>query len=364
MTEFSQLTTMRVGGPAVTLVEPTTSDEAVEAARQAWSDGEPWLIVGGGSNLVVADEGFEGTTIRLRTLGIEQSPATKGSVRVRIQAGEPWDGVVAHAVANGLAGIEALSGIPGSSGAAPIQNIGAYGAELSDILVAIDFLDYLDGDVQRLLASDLELDYRSSAIKHGRQGIVLAIELELLDAGDGLSAPIAYDQLASALGVAMGTRVPLVDVRGAVLALRASKGMVLNDNDRDSVSCGSFFTNPIVGENFARTLPAATPRWPMEDDPTHVAVPLGESPALPPQRTDHRVKLSAAWMIERCGIHKGFSLPGSGAAISSKHTLAIVNTGSATAADVAELARFVQTRVFSEFGVQLQPEPTLVGVEV
>jgi UDP-N-acetylmuramate dehydrogenase len=364
MTDLSTLTTMRVGGPPTHLVEPATAAEAVEAARHAWSDGDQWLVLGGGSNLVIADEGFDGTVIRLRTRGIERIQAGAGRARLRVQAGESWDDVVAYAVENGLAGIEALSGIPGSCGAAPIQNIGAYGAELSDTLVAIDFLDYLDGDVQQLMASDLDLDYRSSAMKHGRQGIVLAIELELLDAVDGLSAPVAYDQLASALGAELGARVPLADVRSAVLALRASKGMVLSETDPDSVSCGSFFTNPIVGENFARTLPAMTPRWPMEDDPAHVAVPLGESPALPPQRTDHRVKLSAAWLIERCGIQKGFSLPGSGAAISSKHTLAIINTGSATAADVGELARFVQTRVFSEFGVQLQPEPTLVGVEL
>jgi UDP-N-acetylmuramate dehydrogenase len=364
MTDLAKLTTMRVGGPPTALVEPTTTDEAIEAARHAWSDGDRWLVLGGGSNLVVADDGFDGTVIRLRTRGIEAVRAEPDGVRLRVQAGENWDDVVAYAVENGLAGIEALSGIPGSCGAAPIQNIGAYGAELSDTLVAIDFLDYLDGDLQQLAASDLDLDYRSSAIKHGREGIVLAIELRLQNATDGLSAPIVYDQLASALGVHLGARVPLADVRSAVLALRASKGMVLSDTDPDSVSCGSFFTNPIVGENFARTLPPTTPRWPMEDEPTHVAVPLGESPALPPQRTDHRVKLSAAWLIEHCGITKGFSLPGSGAAISSKHTLAIINTGTATAADVGELARFVQTRVFSEFGVQLQPEPTLVGVEL
>jgi UDP-N-acetylmuramate dehydrogenase len=368
MVAFSTFTSMRVGGEPAELIDATTQQQLVDAARDAWSTGDPWLVVGGGSNLVVADDGFDGTAIRVLSRGIEVLEATApettaGTVRVRIQAGEPWDAVVAHAVANGWAGIEALSGIPGSTGAAPVQNIGAYGAELSDRLVAVDFLDYLDGDVQRLTAADLGLAYRTSAIKEGRRGIVLAIELELADLGDGLSAPIGYDQLAGALGVAMGSRVPLDQVRSAVLAVRASKGMVLSDTDPDSVSCGSFFTNPIVGENFARTLPPETPRWPMEPDPTHVAVPLGEAPALPPQRTDHRVKLSAAWLIEQCGITKGYSLPGSGAAISSKHTLSIVNTGSATAADVAELGRYVQTRVFSQYGVQLQPEPVIVGLE-
>jgi UDP-N-acetylmuramate dehydrogenase len=364
MTQFSELTTIRVGGDAPHLVEPADEASLIEAAHHAWGGGEDWLIVGGGSNLVVADDGFEGTVIRVASRGIDRIPSGPGNVRLRVQAGEPWDAVVAYAVENGWAGIEALSGIPGSSGAAPIQNIGAYGQELSDSLATVDFLDYLDGDLQRLTPTDLELAYRSSAIKQGRQGVVTAIELDLLDTGDGLSAPVAYDQLATALGVGLGARVPLALVRSTVLALRASKGMVLDAADPDSVSCGSFFTNPIVGENFARTLPEAAPRWPMEEEPADVAVALGEQPALPPQRSDHRVKLSAAWLIERAGIVRGFSLPGSRAAVSSKHTLAIVNTGGATAEEIAELARLIQTRVFSEFGVRLQPEPNLVGVQL
>lgn len=355
---------MRVGGPAYRFIEATTEADLVDAAHDAWSGHDEWLVLGGGSNLVVADEGFDGTVIRAATRGIERLPAAPGTVRLRVQAGEPWDALVAHTVENGWAGLEALSGIPGSSGAAPIQNIGAYGRELSDVLVAIDFLDYLDGDLQRIAAADLELDYRTSAIKQGRQGVVVAIELDLLDTGDGLSAPIAYDQLAGALGVALGSRVALREVRDTVLALRASKGMVLDPADPDSVSCGSFFTNPIVGENFARTLPEDAPRWPMEDEPGDVVVPLGEEPALPPQRSDHRVKLSAAWLIEQAGIRKGFALPGSRAAVSSKHTLAIVNRGDATASEIAELGRFIQTRVFSEFGVRLQAEPNLVGVSL
>lgn len=362
--QFSDFTTMRVGGPAYHFVEATTEQQLVAAAHEAWGGHDEWLLLGGGSNLVVADDGFDGTVIRAATRGIERVATAPGTVRLRVQAGESWDALVAHAVENGWAGIEALSGIPGSSGAAPIQNIGAYGRELSDVLVAVDFLDYLDGDLQRLHSADLELDYRTSAIKQGRQGMVIAIEIELLDTGDGLSAPVAYDQLANALGVAIGSRVPLREVRDTVLALRASKGMVLNAADPDSVSCGSFFTNPIVGENFARTLPEEAPRWPMEADPGDRVVALGEEPALPPQRSDHRVKLSAAWLIERAGIQKGFSLPGSRAAVSSKHTLAITNRGGATAAEIAELARFIHTRVFSEFGVRLQVEPNLVGLEL
>ena len=355
---------MRVGGAAREVIDAETEQQLAAAAHEVWGGQEEWLVLGGGSNLVVGDEGFDGTVIRVLTRGIERLDSAPGSVRLRIQAGESWDALVAFTVETGWAGIEGLSGIPGSCGAAPIQNIGAYGQELSDALAHIDFLDYLDGDVARLTANDLALGYRTSAIKEGRQGIVTAIELDLLDTGDGLSAPIAYDQLAAALGVDVGDRMPLADVRSAVLALRAGKGMVLDPDDPDSVSCGSFFTNPIVGENFARGLPGDAPRWPMEQDPQDAAVPLGEQPALPPQRVDHRVKLSAAWLIERAGIEKGFRLPGSRAAISSKHTLAIVNTGGATADEIAQLARFVHTRVFSEFGVRLQAEPNLVGVQL
>jgi len=355
---------MRVGGPAREVIDAETEQQLIAAAHEVWGGQEEWLVLGGGSNLVVGDEGFDGTVIRVLTRGIERLDSAPGTVRLRVQAGESWDALVAYAVSNGWAGIEGLSGIPGSCGAAPIQNIGAYGQELSDSLAHIDFLDYLDGDVANLTASDLALGYRTSAIKEGRQGIVTAIELDLLDTGDGLSAPVAYDQLAAALGVQLGARVPLATVRDTVIALRASKGMVLDATDPDSVSCGSFFTNPIVGENFARTLPENAPRFPLEQEPTDAAVPLGEQPALPPQRVDHRVKLSAAWLIEHAGIGRGFRLPGSRAAISSKHTLAIVNTGDATADEIAQLARFVHTRVFSEFGVRLQAEPNLVGLQL
>lgn len=357
---FSDLTTLRVGGPAGTLVEATTREQVVEAALKFWSEPEDWLILGGGSNLVVADEGFAGNVLRVANRGIER--ATDGMPRLRVEAGEPWDAVVAFAVGQGLAGIEALSGIPGTAGAGPIQNIGAYGQQLSDTLVAVDFLDVESGEVVTLPASELDLGYRTSALKRGRLGVVLSIELALLD-GSGLSAPVAYSQLASALGVELGARVPLQAARDAVLALRSSKGMVWDPADPDSVSAGSFFTNPIVSEAFARTLPADAPRFPTEPEPEDRVLPLG-SQIPPPPSGGADVKLSAAWLIERAGIARGFSLPGSGAAISSKHTLAIVNRGGATAADVVQLARFVQTRVESEFGVRLQNEPVLVGVEL
>jgi len=336
---LSELTTMRVGGAADHLVEPTTEAELVAAALAAWADGTDWLVIGGGSNIVVADDGVDGTVIRVATRGVERLPGD--GVRLRVQAGEPWDDLVASTVAQGFSGIEALSGIPGCAGAAPIQNIGAYGQELSSVLVAVDFLDYQTGELSRLEAAELELGYRTSVLKRGREGVVVAVELAL-EASD--TTVVGYEQLATALGVAVGDRVLTTRVRETVLALRASKGMVLDAADPDSVSCGSFFTNPIVSENFARNLPGNAPHW-IEPDDSHV-------------------KLSAAWLIERGGIVKGFSLPGSRAAISSKHTLAIVNRGGATAAQVAELARYVQAIVLASFGVHLQVEPIGVGIQL
>ncbi|HEY2645276.1 MAG TPA: UDP-N-acetylmuramate dehydrogenase [Galbitalea sp.] len=373
---LADLTTLRVGGEAERILEPSSRDELVETVRDLWADGEEPLLLGGGSNVVVSDDGFDGPVVRILTRGIERiqatTPALRPSsylgdraVRLRVQAGEPWDELVAHAVANGWSGIEALSGIPGSSGAAPIQNIGAYGQEVGSSLVAVEFLDYLTGDLERIPASRLGLGYRTSIIKHGRQGVVVSIELELGEDAPGrpaLSAPIAYDQLATALGVRIGDRVPVEELRATVLSLRAAKGMLLDDADPDSYSAGSFFTNPIVSENFARGLPQDAPRWPTAPEERDVAVPLGAAPAVPRVAGEYRVKLSAAWLIEKAGISRGFSLPGSRAAVSSRHTLALINAGGATAEDIVELARFVQTRVFAEFGVQLQPEPVLVGL--
>lgn len=363
MTSFSDLTTLRVGGPIRNLVEATTRDELVATTLAFWGEPMDWLVLGGGSNLVVADAGFAGNVVRVANRGVDR--ATDGVPRIRIEAGEPWDAVVAFAVAEGLAGIEALSGIPGTSGAGPIQNIGAYGQQLSDTLVGIDLLDFESGEVVTLAADELGLGYRTSALKRGRLGVVLSLELELHDGG-GLSDPIAYAQLASALGVELGARVPLADARNAVLALRAGKGMVWDPADPDSISAGSFFTNPIVSEGFARALPADAPRYPTEPEAAPQVLPLGSAITVPegPSSGEYLVKLSAAWLIEHSGIRRGFALPGSGAAISAKHTLAIVNRGGATAAEVAQLAGYVQTRVLSEFGVRLQPEPVLIGVDL
>jgi UDP-N-acetylmuramate dehydrogenase len=375
---LADLTTLRVGGDARRVLESTSRDELLAAVRDTWSGGEEWLLLGGGSNVVIADDGFDGTVIRVGTRGIERlSPHTVAvrpsaylgdrAVRLRVEAGEPWDAVVDHAVRQGWAGIEALSGIPGSSGAAPIQNIGAYGQELGSSLVAIDFLDYLTGELERIPAPGLGLGYRTSLLKQGRQGLVVSLELELFEGSPGaaaLSAPIAYDQLAVALGVRIGDRVPLEELRATVLQLRASKGMLVDPNDRDSFSAGSFFTNPIVRENFARGLPSDAPRWPTAPEEQDVAVPLGSAPVAPRVAGEYQVKLSAAWLIEKAGISRGFTLPGSHASVSSRHTLALVNTGGATAEEIVELARYIQTRVFAEFGVRLQPEPVLVGVSL
>ena len=372
---LADLTTLHVGGDAERVLAPETSAALIQAMQDVWADGDDWLVLGGGSNVVISDEGFDGTVIRVVTRGIErvtpETPAVRPSaylgpraVRLRVAAGEPWDAVVAHAVGNGWAGIEALSGIPGSSGAAPIQNIGAYGQEAGSSLVSIEYLDYLTGELERIPASRLGLGYRTSILKQGREGLVTAIELELSEEPGALSQPIGYAQLATALGVRIGDRVPLEEVRGAVLSLRASKGMLLDPEDPDTFSAGSFFTNPVVSENFARGLPAAAPRWPTAPEEADVAVPLGEAPAVPKVSGEYRVKLSAAWLIEKAGIGRGFALPGSHAAVSSKHTLALVNRGGATADEVLQLARYIQTRVYSEFGVQLQPEPVIVGTTI
>ena len=369
---LADLTTIRVGGVPAEFVAADDRDVLIDAVHSARASGEDWVLLGGGSNTVASDDGFDGTVIHVRTRGVERLPAAEGRVRLRVQAGEPWDELVALTVRNGWSGVEALSGIPGSTGAAPVQNIGAYGQELESALVGVEFLDDATGDVVYLTRDALGLGYRTSVLKRGRRGVVLAVDLELVDGavpgdvGAPLSAPVAYAQLADALGVPLGSRVPVAELRRAVLALRSSKGMVLDSADPDSVSSGSFFTNPIVSEGFARSLPANAPRWPQQppEPDAVISIPAGGVHPLdvPPLVTgEYTVKLSAAWLIENAGIRRGFALPGSGAGISSKHTLAIVNRGGATAADVVQLADFIQSRVQAEFGVTLQAEPVLVG---
>lgn len=386
---FADFTTLRVGGPIERLVTATTQRELVDLVREAEASGGPWMVLGGGSNLLVGDDGFDGTVVRIATRGIEVLPgAAAGTVHLRVQAGENWDELVAYTVEQGYSGLEALSGIPGSVGASPVQNIGAYGQELSDALVGIEFLDEGADEPRFMAAAELELGYRTSVLKQGLRGVVVAVELALHDTdaerevlGEALGTPVAYGQLAQALGVQLGDRVPIAQVREAVLALRSGKGMVLDDDDPDSVSAGSFFTNPIVSEHVARTLPGDAPRWYVEPDEPDEVTPLAELEARSPldaflahqadlERAERQadatsaepsVKLSAAWLIEHSGIRRGFALPGSRAGISTKHTLALTNRGGASADEIAQLARYVQGRVQAEFGITLHPEPVLVG---
>lgn len=336
-TTLAELTTLRVGGPAGRLLVADTTDELVAHVVDAWADEDDWLVLGGGSNLLVADQGFPGTVVVVRTRGVDARDDADG-VTVRVAAGEPWDAFIATTVERGWTGLEALSGIPGTVGAAPVQNIGAYGVELSDVLTAVDFLDAETGERSWVPASELALGYRTSTLKHGRRGVVLTVEFRLGTASDE-GVPVRYAQLAGSLGVELGTLVAPADVRAEVLRLRGSKGMVLDDADPDTWSAGSFFTNPIVSPGFAQTMPDDAPRWPAGDD----------------------VKLSAAWLIEHAGVHRGYGVPGSRAGISTKHTLALTNRGGATAAQVAELARYVQVTVANRFGVTLVPEPVVVG---
>ena len=389
---FAELTTMRVGGAPRELREATTREQLIATALDVWASNEPWLLLGGGSNTIVSDEGFDGTVILISSRGISEvstsfivpegraasgpdAPTShEGSIVIRVQAGEPWDGFVAFAVSRGLAGVEALSGIPGSTGATPVQNIGAYGQEVADVIASVEFLDYLTGEVETIPGAELGFGYRDSIFKRGKLGIVLSVDFALTPSWrsdtvsdvTALSMPIAYPQLADALGAAVGDRAELIRVREAVLTLRASKGMVLDPTDTDTASVGSFFVNPIVTESFARTLPAGAPRFAMDAPVAQRVLPLDGSAGttLPGLSGPTLVKLSAAWLIEAAGIKKGFGVPGSGAAISRKHTLAITNRGGATSDDIVGLARYVQALVQSHFGIILHPEPNLIGLEL
>jgi len=343
-----ELTTLRLGGPAGRLVEARDEAAVVDAVRRADRAGEPLLVLAGGSNVVVADEGFAGTVLRIATRGIARADGEDGRVRVEVQAGEPWDPLVARCVADGLAGVECLSGIPGSVGATPIQNVGAYGQEVAETIRSVRVLDRARDEVAELGAAECGFSYRSSAFKRtpGRW-VVLAVGFEL--ARSAQSAPIRYAELARRLGVQLGERAPLGAVREAVLELRRGKGMVIDPADLDSVSAGSFFTNPVLeGEAFA-----ALER--------RVAERLGDGvrpPAFPD--ADGRVKTSAAWLIERAGFERGHGDP-RGIAISAKHTLALTNRGAGSTTELVALAREIAGGVRNAFGVDLVPEPVFVG---
>jgi UDP-N-acetylmuramate dehydrogenase len=357
---LADLTTLHVGGPMGTLIDVATEHEFIAAVGTADESHSPLLVLGGGSNVVCSDEGFDGVVVRDRRseIAVEDDGAC-GGVTVTAAAGTPWAEVVSRAVDEGWVGIEALAGIPGSVGATPVQNVGAYGQEVSDVVASVRTWDRSEARLTRLARSDCLFAYRSSALKASMRGadqegrlwrptprfVVLDVSFRMRIGT--LSAPVGYGQLADVLGIEVGERAPLADVRDAVLALRRSKGMVLDQGDHDTWSAGSFFTNPILSAGAAAQLPQDAPRYPGGD-------------AAP---TD-AVKTSAAWLIEHAGFGRGFALPGSRAALSTKHTLAITNKGRASASEIAALARHIRDGVREAFGVTLEPEPVLVGVSL
>ena len=340
---------MRVGGPAARLVTVETTDELVDAVREVDDADEPLLVLSGGSNLVVSDDGFEGTVVHIATSGIEPESADLcGGAMVRVAAGEVWDDVVARAVDEGWAGIEALSGIPGLTGATPIQNVGAYGQDVSQTVAQVRTWDRQEQAVRTFVNADCAFTYRHSRFKGHSRYVVLDVLFQFEVAT--LSRPVAYAALAKGLGAELGARVPLSDARDAVLEQRRSRGMVLDDADPDTWSCGSFFTNPVLS------------RREFDDLVERVGERLGWEGPTPPcfPESDGRVKTSAAWLIEQAGFAKGFGLPAP-AALSTKHTLAVTNRGGATASDVLDLARQVRDGVQEAFGVTLVNEPVILG---
>lgn len=448
---------MRVGGPARQILRAETQQQLENYAKQLAANGEPWLLLGDGSNTIFCDEGFPGTILLTRNTGIEvisKTPALPASqhehphetgarqtqrVRLRVQAGHVWDELVELTLQNGLQGLEALSGIPGRAGSAPVQNIGAYGVELSHTLHSVFVLDLDTGECKTLSAAQLQLGYRQSTLKTRFWAVVLSIDIVLNayadvaaklqpqqqldgatsaggsdtnttstrvsranietsnppDIPDTPAAPVLYAGLAAELGINPGENAPAQKIRETVLRLRHSKGMTLNPADHDTWSAGSFFTNPIVTQDFARDIPPDCPRYPATVNPP---TPTSNRPAggeakpeeiqrdraatagfavtalseiaagvqlrVPEPPAQQNVKLSAAWLIENAGLPAGFRLPGSCAALSSKHTLAITNRGGATAEEIAQLARFIVQRVQQEFGVLLAPEPRIYGLEL
>jgi UDP-N-acetylmuramate dehydrogenase len=333
-------TTLRLGGPARAWVRAETQDDLVDAVRTCDEAGEPLLVLAGGSNLVVADEGFDGTVVEVATTGVradhEGDDPTCGGVVVTVAAGEPWDPFVATAVERHWVGVEALSGIPGSVGATPIQNVGAYGQEISQTLASVRVWDRKLRGIRTFAAADCAFGYRTSRFK-ADPGRHVVLEVTFQFRQGELGAPIEYAELSRTLGIRLDTRAPMVDVRRAVLDLRRGKGMVLDPADHDTWSAGSFFTNPVVD---ADDLPDGAPSWPQGD----------------------RVKTSAAWLIEQAGFHKGY---GDGAVrLSTKHTLALTNRGGATTEELLALAREIRDGVEQGFGIRLVNEPVLVGCEL
>ncbi len=370
-------TTLGLGGPAARFVEAESDEQVIAEVRDADAAGEPLVVLGGGSNLVVADEGFPGTVVHVATGGVTITPSRRdAAVAVTVAAGEDWDALAGRCVAEGLSGIECLSGIPGLAGATPIQNVGAYGQEVSETIVAVRAYDRLHDTVVTLASADCGFGYRTSAFKRsgasrpngrtrparrraaadpaGATGrfVVLGVTFKLVR--DALSAPVGYRELARVLGVPEGGRVPLADARAAVLTLRRGKGMVLDPGDPDTRSAGSFFTNPVLDlRQFDEVRRRAAAR---SGPAAEAAVP--HFPA-----GDGQVKVPAAWLIEQAGFARGYTRDG-GARISSKHTLALTNPGAASSASLVGLAREIRNGVRQVFGVELVSEPVLVGTEL
>ena len=339
-------TSLRLGGPAGRWVEATTEEELVAAVDAADQQGEPVLVLGGGSNLVVADDGFPGTVVHVATRGVvpdvddSGDPSCSGAT-VTVAAGESWDDVVAQAVDRGWVGVEALSGIPGSVGATPIQNVGAYGQDVSQTVARVRVWDRKLRGIRTFAASECQFGYRSSRFK-ADPGRHLVLDVTFQFRQGTLGAPVAYAELARTLGVAEGVRAPMADVRAAVLDLRRGKGMVLDADDHDTWSAGSFFTNPFLAPDQAAALPDDAPRW---------------------EQPDGTLKSSAAWLIERAGFGKGYTSAAAGerVGLSTKHTLALTNRGDATTDELLTLAREVRDGVRDRFGVTLVNEPVTVG---
>ena len=344
---LADYTTLRLGGPARGFVRAGTEDELIDAVRSADAAGEPVLILGGGSNLVVSDEGFDGTVVQVATRGVSRDDGPGG---LTVAAGEDWDAVVARSVAEGLAGLECLSGIPGLTGATPIQNVGAYGQEVSETITQVRVYDRVTGDVLEIPNERCDFGYRTSRFRGAGRFVVLGVEFEL--AVQVLSAPVRYAELAAALGVPVGGQAESAEARAAVIELRQRKGMVIDPADPDTRSAGSFFVNPVLdAPALAAVEAAARARWGPQTRVPHFAA------------GDGLVKVPAAWLIEQAGFGKGYN-PGDGARISAKHTLALVNSGTASTAALLALAREIRDGVRDAFGVSLAPEPVLVGVSL
>lgn len=356
-TTFADLTTLRIGGAPLVTVRCASAEAAIAALAALDDASQDYLVVGGGSNLVVAEGQLDVVVVILDFEDIDVSVA---SGLVRADAGAVWDDVVALSVDCGLGGIECLSGIPGNAGAVPVQNVGAYGAETSDVLTQVYLYERATRTATWVPAADLELAYRYSNLKFTGRGVVLAVELQLTT--DGLSRPLRFGQLTQN----PGERRPVAEVREDVLKLRRGKGMVLDPEDHDTWSAGSFFTNPIVAPELADSIQATVRAARGDEDadrmPRHA---VGETIASG-ERGEGKEKLSAAWLIERAGFAKGYPGEESGAkaTLSTKHTLALTNRGEATADDIVALARDIRTGVQKAFGVTLEPEPIWLGVEI